>query len=113
MFREASKEREDMATRITRLFLSATVGLVTLAFLPSAWAGGRMGMMAGRSMMTPNMMAPTMMNSNMMMGRMNMGNMTTGNMNGNMMNGNMMNGNMMTTPFNTGFGFGNPNTLGM
>jgi hypothetical protein len=117
-----------MGTRITRLFLSATVGLITFTSLPPAWAGGRMGMMGARpqvmmtsrmmtpNMMTPNTMTPNMMTPNTMTSRMSMGSMTTGNMTGNMMNGNMMNGNIMTTtPFTNGFGFGNQGfgSLGM
>jgi len=98
-----------MAMCIQRLFLSAAVGLTTMAFPPGAWAGGRMGMMGAR---------PQMMMSSNMMGRMNTGTMMNGTMmngtmmNGTMMNGTMMNGTMMngtmTTPFTNGFGFGNP-----
>ena len=93
-----------MAMCIQRLFLSAAVGLTTMAFPPGAWAGGRMGMMGAR----PQMMMSSNMMGRMTTGNMMNGNMTTGNMNsGNMMTGNMMNG-TMTTPFTNGFGFGNP-----
>jgi hypothetical protein len=103
-----------MATFMKRLFLSSAAGVTMFTFLPQAWAGGRMGMMAVRPpmMMAPNMVGRmttgTMMNGGMMNGGMmnsGMNGMRNGTMTGAMTNGNMMNS-TMGTPFGFPNGFG-------